>query len=735
LDGFAHRTSELVQVMAERVGHIASSGDALARFASEAGDYVAAVEGGIDSVRRRASETNELAVAVTATAERGEALVGDAVAGMYRVEETVRRAAELVDSLGTRSTEIGRIVDVIQEIADQTNLLALNAAIIAAQAGEHGRAFGVVADEIRGLAERTARSTREIGSMVTGVREAVDTAVALVSDGRELATAGVQLGDRAAGALKEIRTITRRTFAAVEATVAETQRLDEQGATVVQASRRVARQVSDVTRAAIEQAGHARELVRQTQEMARLAQSASHKAEGQARTGRDLSDSVLRLTAAIDEIRGAHGVLTQGDASIGEEVAQVREDARRVLVVGDGLSRTVEQLGIEAQSLEEEVFRFQLPTARVGGSLRAGLHQASELDPVHGLDPLFTVANQLVEVAACLYGTLLRLEDGILVPDLAERWEADPTARRYRFHLRRGVSFTDGTPLGARDVKRHFERLLDPEVKSPDAWILTEVEGAAAFAAGSAREVSGIEVLDEATLEVRLESPKAFFLHLVTLPAMAVAKLDARGQALGTGPFRLARMGADSIELERNPGYYQPGLPLLDRLELRLLPSRAAAIEALRAGRLDVVTYLYAEHVEAPGLEGHQVVASTTPSTWFLAFNLKDPQFQDPRVRQAVRAGLDLEGAVTRFHSGARTARTLTPPQLLGETGVAVAPRPDVAQAERLLREAGVRTLRLTLHYPAGRDTTAEDAVLFAPLVEARLVELSHVELPAEEYR
>jgi ABC-type oligopeptide transport system substrate-binding subunit len=125
----------------------------------------------------------------------------------------------------------------------------------------------------------------------------------------------------------------------------------------------------------------------------------------------------------------------------------------------------------------------------------------------------------------------------------------------------------------------------------------------------------------------------------------------------------------------------------------------------------------------------------SAPSTWFLAFNLKDPQFQDPRVRQAVRAGLDLEGAVTRFHSGARTARTLTPPQLLGESGVAVAPRPDVALAERLLREAGVRTLRLTLYSPAGRNTQAEDAVLFAPLVEARLLELSHVELPAEEYR
>ncbi len=157
LDGFARRTTERVQVMSEGLSAVAASGDVLARFAGEAAAFVSAVEGGIDSVRRRANETGDLAREVTATAERGEALVNDSVKGMYRVEETVRKAAEIVDSLGTRSMEIRRIVEVIQDVADQTNLLALNAGIIAAQAGENGRAFGVVAEEVRGLSERTAR--------------------------------------------------------------------------------------------------------------------------------------------------------------------------------------------------------------------------------------------------------------------------------------------------------------------------------------------------------------------------------------------------------------------------------------------------------------------------------------------------------------------------------------------------------------------------------------------------
>ncbi|QRK11861.1 ABC transporter substrate-binding protein [Archangium violaceum] len=734
LDDFSHRTTQQVQAMSERLHHIASSGDELARFASEAEAFVQVVQTGIDAVRHRASETNQLAHAVTATAERGEVLVNDCVQGMYRVEETVRKTAELVDSLGVRSTQIGRIVDVIQEIADQTNLLALNAAIIAAQAGEQGRPFGVVADEIRGLAERTARSTREIASMVGGVRREVDTAVSLVKEGREQAGTGVLLGDRAAEALMEIRTITQRTFSAVEATLAETKRLEAQGSTVVEASRRVARRVDDVTRAAMEQAAHGRELVHQTQQMARLAQEASQKAEGQARTGRDLSSAVVRLSTAIEEIRAAHVVLMRGDSAIGEEVARVREDALQVIRIGDGLSRTVDQLAHEAASLDGEVFRFQLPAPRTGGTLHAGIHQTSHLSAVGRLDPLFGVEIQLVEMSCCVFSNLLRSEDGVLVPDLAERWEADPSARIYRFFLRKGVTFHDGTPLTAHDVKRHFERLLNPAEKSPERGLMADVEGARDFAAGEAGEVKGIEVLDDLTVEIRLEKPKAFFPQLMSQTAAAIARVDARGQLQGTGPFRQVDFGSERIVLERNPAYWRREQPLLDRLEFHLLSSRDKALAALKEGTVDFVSYLHAAHAEEPEKEGLQVVPGITPTTSFLGFNLGEPPYNDIRVRKALRAGLDIQGLVDRFHKRARLARTVTPPELLDEQGLLPEPRLDIGLSERLLREAGVRRVKVTLYQTEGRDTSAEDAILFRPLMEAGLVELEHVQLSAEDF-
>jgi len=375
-----------------------------------------------------------------------------------------------------------------------------------------------------------------------------------------------------------------------------------------------------------------------------------------------------------------------------------------------------------------------LPNARRGGVIRVGTHQASMFESTRGLDPLFTLDSQMAEMAANLYSTLLRYEDGVIVPALAERWEADPSARRYRFYLRRNARFHDGTPFTARDAKRHFERLLDPVQRSSDSWIFREVEGAADFLAGRAREVPGLEVLDDHTLEIRLTEPKAFFLQLVALPGTAVARVDAQGALVGTGPFRPVKVDGSGVVFERSPFYFAPEQPLLDRLEFRLYPQRQDAIDGLKGGEVDLVSGLFAENVTGDEFDAHQVIVGSTPSCWFLGFNLRDAPYSDPRVRQAIRYGLDIQGMVEKFHPGAHVAKRLTPPGLLEGEAAGALPRPDLSVSTGLLRQAGVSKLRLALYYPQGRNTDAEDLILFRPLVEAGLAEVSHVELPASEF-
>jgi ABC-type oligopeptide transport system substrate-binding subunit len=191
---------------------------------------------------------------------------------------------------------------------------------------------------------------------------------------------------------------------------------------------------------------------------------------------------------------------------------------------------------------------------------------------------------------------------------------------------------------------------------------------------------------------------------------------------------------ADRIIMERNPTYYRSGLPLVDRLEFALLDSRQEALDQLKDGKVEVVSFLYSKQAQAMGSEELQVIDSSTPSTAFVGLNLREALYDDVRVRQAIRAGLDIPSLVEQFHPGARLARTLTPPELLQDVEPSPLGGPDIARAEQLLREAGVRSVPLTLYYAAGRDTAAEDQVLFKPLIDAGLLELRHMELPPQEY-
>lgn len=142
--------------------------------------------------------------AATDSAEKGSLVVANAIAGMERIAERVRNSAETVASLGTRSDQIGAIAASIKEIADQTNLLALNAAIEAARAGEQGRGFAVVADEVRKLAERTTQATVEIDGMIRVVQNETRLAVELMSQGVTDVEDGTRATAESGHALREI---------------------------------------------------------------------------------------------------------------------------------------------------------------------------------------------------------------------------------------------------------------------------------------------------------------------------------------------------------------------------------------------------------------------------------------------------------------------------------------------------------------------------------------------------
>ncbi|SDF18340.1 methyl-accepting chemotaxis protein [Sporomusa acidovorans] len=207
----SEQISGSIDQMNQVTTHIASSVTDVASGASEqaavTNDTAAVVERMSAGIQQVAANTNQLALhsgQVADKAQNGGQAVTEAVTQMENIENTVNTSAKVVAELGERSKEIGQIVDTISNIAGQTNLLALNAAIEAARAGEQGRGFAVVADEVRNLAEQSHEAAKRIATLIGEIQGDTDRAVVAMSDGTREVKTGTEVVNTVGATFREI---------------------------------------------------------------------------------------------------------------------------------------------------------------------------------------------------------------------------------------------------------------------------------------------------------------------------------------------------------------------------------------------------------------------------------------------------------------------------------------------------------------------------------------------------
>ncbi|MGE5680177.1 MAG: methyl-accepting chemotaxis protein [Bacillota bacterium] len=203
--------NEAVHATASAATEISSSSEEMAAGSQEQSQQTTEVASAVEELSKMIYETSKGASTVAETlkgaekrAIEGGKVVDKTIEGMNQIEVVVTKASSTIEALGESSNQIGEIIQVIDDIADQTNLLALNAAIEAARAGEQGRGFAVVADEVRKLAERTIKATKEIAQMISKIQSDTILAVEAIREGNEEVEKGKAYAYSSGEALKEI---------------------------------------------------------------------------------------------------------------------------------------------------------------------------------------------------------------------------------------------------------------------------------------------------------------------------------------------------------------------------------------------------------------------------------------------------------------------------------------------------------------------------------------------------
>ncbi|MBI5014186.1 MAG: HAMP domain-containing protein [Deltaproteobacteria bacterium] len=299
-----------------RVAAVASQVGAAAQTVAASATAIDRTSG---TLRAGARGGSALATEVAERASAGKTSMAEAERSMTRIREAVDAAVERFGRLGTELGRVGRVTQVIDDIAGRTNLLSLNAAIIAAQAGEQGKAFGVVATEIRTLAEKTAASTREIRSIVAGVVGGANEAAEAVAEGAIRVAEGAERVASTRAALEEIAR-------SADDSASRLVEIDRAAEAQTQEATRVAEEIREVTQGIVDIVAQVRAQEERTREIRRVLAEVEAVARQTVRAAEDQTQGTGFFAQTVTAVSQACEEVDEAIAVVGELLTGLRED-------------------------------------------------------------------------------------------------------------------------------------------------------------------------------------------------------------------------------------------------------------------------------------------------------------------------------------------------------------------------------------------------------------------------
>ncbi len=361
LDASAKDTASSVQEMVFSIKQISESLQNLSKSSEEISSSAFEVNTHVKEIENRANESVVLAEDVSRNAsEKGLSAVNDAMRGMENIKNSVSALSDVINLLGKRSGEIEKILNVINDVTDQTSLLSLNAAIIAAQAGEDGRAFAVVADEIRTLAERTSLSTGEIEDLIRAVQKETGSSVQMAAKGIEAADKGLELVRNVNEALTDIvessGASTDMSKAIQKATSEQTQGIIH----ITGAIKNMTGQVEQISHAIQEQDKGSRLIIDAAEKMKEMSHQITLATSEQKQGSKQITDAIENVTEHADQIAKSTNDQKQGSEEIVRAMDDVKGTTEKLRNFSQEMNDTISALKDESKNLISELQKFKI---------------------------------------------------------------------------------------------------------------------------------------------------------------------------------------------------------------------------------------------------------------------------------------------------------------------------------------------------------------------------------------
>ncbi|MGD0883525.1 MAG: phosphate/phosphite/phosphonate ABC transporter substrate-binding protein [Thermodesulfovibrionales bacterium] len=370
LSSAVEETSSSIEQLSATIRDVAGNAEELASASDETLSAVSEITVSVKEVEQNAKEAARLSERVTSDAATfGITSVEKTIEGMRKIKTSVERTNDLIRKLGGRSDEIGKILTVIDDVTDQTTLLALNAAILAAQAGEHGKGFSVVAEEIKDLAERAAISTQEIASLIQSVQLEVKNAVAAMREGLTSVEDGFRLANAAGDTLQKVLESAKQSSEMSRSIERSTAEQAKAANLVAAAMERVRNGANQIANATAEQSRGAALIIKATEKMKEVSGQVSKATEEQTITSKQISsamDLVAERSEQMSRSLAEHKIGSQNILCTVEGVKEVPVENRKMAF---NIGNTLRDLQKDSELLKVEMQRFKFYEEKHAGAV------------------------------------------------------------------------------------------------------------------------------------------------------------------------------------------------------------------------------------------------------------------------------------------------------------------------------------------------------------------------------